>query len=52
MVIAIAALGYGGFIEIVQPCVNRYGEFNDFVADGIGVCIVIALARLLDVNSS
>ena len=41
IVIAIAALGYGGFIEIVQPYVNRYGEFNDFVADGIGVCIGI-----------
>ena len=52
MVIAIAALGYGGFIEIVQPYVNRYGEFNDFVADGIGVCIGIAMARLLDRNSS
>ena len=47
-VVAVAALGYGGFIEIVQPYVNRYGEFNDFVADGIGVCIGIALARLLD----
>ena len=52
MVIAIAALGYGGFIEIVQPYVNRYGEFNNFVADGIGVCIGIAMARLLDRNSS
>ena len=52
VVIAIAALGYGGFIEIVQPYVNRYAEFNDFVADGIGVCVGIAMARLLDRNSS
>ena len=51
-IVAVAALGYGGFIEIVQPYVNRYGEFNDFVADGIGVCIGIAMARLLDRNSS
>ena len=50
--IALVALSYGGLIEIVQPYVNRYGEFNDFVADGIGVCIGIALARLLDRNSS
>ena len=48
IVMAIFALGYVGFIEIVQPYVNRYGEFNDFVADGIGVCVGIFLARLFD----
>ena len=52
VVIAIAALGYGGFIEFVQPYVNRYGEFNDFVADGVGVCVGIAVARLMDRNWS
>ena len=52
LVIAIAALGYGGFIEFVQPYVNRYGEFNDFVADGVGVCVGIAVARLMDRNWS
>lgn len=48
VVIAIGALGYGGFIELVQPYVNRYGEFNDFLADGIGICIGIAVARIVD----
>ena len=52
VMIAILALGYGAVIETVQPYVNRYGEFNDFVADGIGVCIGIALARMLDRNPS
>jgi len=46
----IAIVLYGGFIEIVQPHVNRYGEFGDFVANSVGAVsgalIVIGLFKL------
>ena len=51
-VIAIAAaiVAYGGLIELVQPLVNRHGEFGDFVANGAGVLLgtgtVVSLSRL------
>ena len=28
---------FGGVIEIIQPYVNRYGEWLDFLANAIGV---------------
>jgi len=34
---------YGGLIEIVQPYVNRYGEFIDFVYNTIGIFISITI---------
>jgi len=34
--VAVAALAYGGLIEIVQPHVGRGREFADLVADGVG----------------
>ena len=27
----------GGVIEIIQPYANRYGEWDDFAANGAGV---------------
>lgn len=38
----------GGFIELVQPYVNRYGEWADFAANLAGVIIGYLIARLLD----
>ena len=38
----------GGFIELVQPYVNRYGEWADFGANLAGVIIGYVLARLLN----
>jgi len=37
---------WGGLIEIIQPWVNRYGEWQDFAANSVGiglalVCIVL-----------
>ena len=40
------AVAYGGLIELVQPYVNRYGEWGDFVANAMGCLIGFALARL------
>ncbi|MCB5160629.1 hypothetical protein [Marinomonas algarum] len=36
----------GGVIEIIQPYVNRYGEWLDFYADAAGVLLVILLRIL------
>ena len=40
------AVAYGGLIELVQPFVNRYGEWGDFAANAMGCLIGFALARL------
>ncbi len=48
------ALAYGGLIEIVQPYVGRFGEWSDFLADGLGALVGVlagkALARLFPVS--
>ena len=38
---------YGGLIEIIQPYVNRYGEFLDFVANGSGVIFAYIFVNLV-----
>jgi len=39
-----AVIAYGGLIEMIQPYVNRYGEFNDFLANGAGAVLGVLLA--------
>ncbi|WP_460753649.1 VanZ family protein [Marinomonas epiphytica] len=34
---------WGGAIELIQPNVNRYGEWLDFWADGLGVLLALLL---------
>lgn len=43
---ALFIIFWGGMIELIQPHVNRYGEWLDFYADTFGV-ILIVLARLI-----
>jgi VanZ family protein len=38
---------YGGLIELVQPYVNRYGEWLDMLANTIGVICGILLASVM-----
>ncbi|ADZ92091.1 hypothetical protein [Marinomonas mediterranea] len=38
---------WGGAIELIQPYVNRYGEWLDFFADAAGVVIVLFATLLL-----
>ena len=45
--IVLASTAFGGAIEIIQPYVNRSGEFLDFAADCVGVLIGVALALLV-----
>jgi len=43
----MAIMLYGGMIELVQPFVNRYGEWLDFFANTAGMMIGVLLGRLL-----
>ncbi|MDC0362105.1 VanZ family protein [Halioglobus sp.] len=37
-------IGYSGLIELIQPYVNRYGEWLDMLANTAGVLCGVALA--------
>ena len=39
---------YSGLIELIQPLVNRYGEWMDFLANIGGLFIGVALADLIN----
>ena len=39
-------IAYGGVIELVQPLVNRYGEWADFAVNGLGCGLGFLAARL------
>ncbi|MEC7816691.1 MAG: VanZ family protein [Pseudomonadota bacterium] len=44
----VGILGYSGIIELVQPYVNRYGEWLDLGANGLGLLggiLVASVAR-------
>ncbi len=42
--IILPAIAYGGAIELIQPYVNRYGEWLDFAANSAGCLIGAGLA--------
>ena len=46
----VAVIAYGGLIELLQPYVNRSGEFDDFLANGAGAVLggllTLGLSRL------
>ena len=46
MYIIIFFVFYGGLIELIQPYVNRYGEWLDMLANTCGVFCGIILASL------
>jgi hypothetical protein len=41
------ALLYGGIIEVVQPWVNRWGEWGDFGADSAGIILGTCLGGVV-----
>ncbi len=45
--ILLGFLLYSGLIELIQPFVNRYGEWLDMLANSAGVLIGLLLAQLL-----
>ena len=44
--IVIFLLAYSGLIEIIQPYVNRYGEWLDMAANSLGLILGISIAQL------
>ena len=48
--IVMAIMLYGGMIELVQPFVNRYGEWMDFFAVKLDVSIFSLCGRLMESN--
>ena len=42
----IGASAFGGIIELIQPSFNRSADFNDWVADIVGVILGIGLGLL------
>ncbi|MEZ5537472.1 MAG: VanZ family protein [Thiolinea sp.] len=45
--LALALVLYSGLIELIQPFVNRYGEWLDMAANAGGVLCGLLLAQLL-----
>jgi VanZ family protein len=41
---AAAALVYGGLIELIQPSVGRTADLRDFLADAVGIGLVLLLS--------
>ncbi|QBG36428.1 VanZ family protein [Litorilituus sediminis] len=50
--IALAFALFSGAIELIQPYVNRYGEWLDMLANVLGLCCGVLFAALLKKMSS
>ena len=53
-VFVFIVVGWSGCIELIQPYVNRYGEWLDLLANAVGVfigCLCGALANVLFIKS-
>ena len=48
--IVVGVVLYGGKIELIQPFVNRYGEWMDFFAVKLDVSIFSLCGRLMESN--
>jgi VanZ family protein len=48
IVIGLLFVAYSGVIELLQPFVNRYGEWMDLAANSAGVVGGIAIAGLMN----
>lgn len=47
MMIAFAFFTFSGAIELIQPYVNRYGEWLDLAANALGLLCGFILAKVL-----
>ncbi len=50
--IALSFVAYSGAIELIQPYVNRYGEWLDMLANTGGILCGFVMAELLTLRSS
>ena len=46
--IALFFISWSGAIELIQPFVNRYGEWLDLLANGLGVLTSIAVVSIFN----
>lgn len=44
---ALLLLLWSGAIELLQPLVNRHGEWADLAANGAGICVGIFIAQVM-----
>lgn len=44
---AVAFFCFSGTLELLQPYVSRYGEWQDLMANGVGIMAGIFIAKLL-----
>ncbi len=55
-IITLSFIGWSGAIELIQPYVNRYGEFEDLAANvaglGCGFLVVKIIEWLIPINSN
>ena len=47
LIITVAFLAFSGAIEIIQPYVNRYGEWLDMAANVFGLICGFILAKII-----
>ncbi len=47
VLISVAFLAFSGAIELIQPYVNRYGEWLDMAANAFGLVCGFILAKLI-----
>ena len=52
MLYGLFFIAYSGAIELVQPYVNRYGEWKDVLANTAGVIAGIVAAELINFFTS
>ena len=48
MLFVVFFIGYSGLIELIQPYVNRHGEWLDMLANTAGVVCGVALATAIN----
>ncbi|MCP4933182.1 MAG: VanZ family protein [bacterium] len=48
LLIVLLVVAYGGAIELLQPYVNRYGEWLDMAANTLGVICGLIVAELIN----
>lgn len=52
LMIGLALVLWSGAIELIQPSVNRYGEWLDLLANSIGLVCGFVLAQLINFIAS
>ena len=50
--IALIIFGWSGAIELIQPYVNRYGEWLDLVANGAGIAVGLIAGLVIHKRTS